>query len=215
MLDNLNALLEDQIKDLYSAENQLLKALPKMAKTASNEMLREAFEAHLEETKVHVERLQEIAKLLEITPGGKKCKAMEGLLEEGKEALEEEGEDAIIDAGLIVAAQKVEHYEISGYGSASAIAEQLNESEIVELLQMTLQEEEATDEKLSDISINQILPSATSSDEDGEDGDEGENDNGDKSRDKARSKGRDEGDNSQESQSKKSTTTTRKKSSSK
>lgn len=174
MLDNLNALLGEQIKDLYSAENQLLKALPKMAKAATNDSLRECFEAHLEETKIHVERLQEIARILKISPGEKKCKAMEGLLEEGKEVLEEDGNDACIDAALIISAQKVEHYEISSYGSASAIAEHLGEDEIMELLEATLEEEEAADMKLTDISLSEILPAADQGEEgeESEDGDE-------------------------------------------
>ncbi len=166
MLKSLKDLLEDQIKDLYSAENQLVKALPKMAKKASNDALREAFEAHLDETNTHVERLAEIADILEIKPGGKSCKAMKGLVEEGKEILEEDGEPSVIDAALIVAAQRVEHYEISAYGSARAIAEQLGEHDVVNLLQATLDEEKAADVKLSDISTDDILPRADNADAD-------------------------------------------------
>jgi ferritin-like metal-binding protein YciE len=146
MLDSLRNLLEEQIKDLYSAENQLIKALPRMAKAASSKSLREAFESHLDETRHHAERLQSIAQILEIKPGGKKCKAMEGLVEEGKEVLEEDGEGAVIDAALIAAAQRVEHYEISAYGSARAMADQLGASTIIKLLQKTLDEESAADE---------------------------------------------------------------------
>lgn len=168
MIDSLRSLLKEQIKDLYSAENQLIKALPKMAKAASNDSLREAFEGHLEETMQQVERLAEIAGMLEISPRGKKCHGMEGLLEEGKEAMEEEGEDASLDAGLIAAAQKVEHYEISAYTSACALAKRLDESEIATLLQETLDEEIAADEKLTGISQEEILPAASTDDEEAE-----------------------------------------------
>ena len=160
MLDSLKSLLEEQIKDLYSAENQLVKALPKMAKKASSPNLREAFESHLEETRGHVERLAAVAELLEIKPSGKTCKAMQGLVEEGKEVLEEEGADAVIDAALISAAQRVEHYEISAYGSARAMAEQLGETKVIKLLQATLDEESAADEKLSGISTDEVLPAS-------------------------------------------------------
>ena len=158
MLDTLKSLLEDQIKDLYNAENQLVKALPKMAKKATSEKLRAAFESHLEETRGHVDRLTAIAQILETKPGGKTCKAMQGLVEEGKEVLEEDGEDSVIDAALIAAAQRVEHYEISAYGSARAMAEQLGEPRIIRLLQSTLDEEAAADKKLSSISTGEVLP---------------------------------------------------------
>lgn len=168
MLDTLKSLLEEQIKDLYSAENQLVKALPKMAKAAASDDLREAFESHLEETRGHVERLQEIAGILETKPGGKKCKAMEGLVAEGGEVLEEEGADAVIDAALIAAAQRVEHYEISAYGSARAMAEQLGEQRIIKLLQQTLDEEAAADKKLTGISMGEVLPAANAAEADSE-----------------------------------------------
>jgi len=150
-MDNLFELLEEQIKDIYSAENQILKALPKMAKAANSLELKKAFETHRAETEQHVKRLTQIAEQLKIKPTGKKCKAMEGLVEEGKEVIEEEGEDSVIDAALIAAAQKVEHYEISAYGSARALAEKLGEEEVADLLQETLDEESATDEKLTQI----------------------------------------------------------------
>ncbi|MBC7771680.1 MAG: ferritin-like domain-containing protein [Pyrinomonadaceae bacterium] len=158
MLDTLASLLEDQIKDLYSAENQLLKALPRMVKKSSSDTLQRAFESHLQETKVQVERLEQICSMLEIKPGGKKCKAMEGLLEEGKEVLEEDGSADVIDAALIAAAQRVEHYEISAYGSARTFAETLGHTDIVALLQQTLDEEKAADEKLSGICTDEVLP---------------------------------------------------------
>ena len=146
----LHELFEDQIKDLYSAENQILKALPKMAKSSTNAQLRTAFERHLEETRGHVARLEQIAKELDFTPKGKKCKGAEGVIEEGKEVMEEfEGET--LDAGLIGAAQRVEHYEIAGYGTARTHAELLGYKKAARLLQQTLDEEERTDKKLTQI----------------------------------------------------------------
>lgn len=159
-MDSLRGLLEDQIKDLYSAEGQLVKALPRMAKAASSPELSEAFSDHLAETKEHVERLREIGAMLEIKPGGKKCKGMEGLIEEGKELLDKDGEASVIDAGLIRAAQCVEHYEISAYGSARAIAETLGLTDVAALLQATLDEEGAADKKLSALSEGGILAEA-------------------------------------------------------
>ncbi len=164
-------MLDDRINDLYNAENQLVKALPKMAKKASSEALREAFQDHLEETRKHVDRLTAIAEILEIKPGGKTCKAMKGLVEEGAEVLEEDGEDSVIDAALIAAAQRVEHYEISAYGSARAMAEHLGEPKIIKLLQATLDEESAADEKLSKISLQEVLPATDSAGEDEEEED--------------------------------------------
>jgi len=161
-LESLDELLEEELKDLYSAENQLLKALPRMAKKASSSTLKQAFTTHLKETEGHVKRLQQIAEMLEIKPGGKKCKAMEGLLEEGKEMMQEEGEPSLIDAAMIGAAQKVEHYEISGYGTARAIAEKLGQDRIAQILQETLDEEGATDEKLTEIAQGEVLSMAMS-----------------------------------------------------
>lgn len=159
-MNTLHALFEDNIKDLYSAENQLLKALPRMAKAAESPELAEAFQAHLAETEGQVGRLQQIAEMTGIKLGRKKCKGMEGLIEEGKELLEKEGEGAVIDAGLIRAAQCVEHYEISAYGSARAMAEQLGLKRVAKLLQETLDEESATDEKLTALSQSTVLPQA-------------------------------------------------------
>jgi ferritin-like metal-binding protein YciE len=150
-LTSLEELFQDQLKDLYSAEGQLVKALPKMAKAATSDDLREAFERHLEETRGHVERLDEIASTTGTKPTGKKCKAMEGLVEEGKEVLEGDGEGPFIDLALIAAAQRVEHYEISAYGSFRALAEYMGRTEVVQLLQETLDEESAADEKLTGI----------------------------------------------------------------
>ena len=152
----LEELLEDELKDLYSAENQLVKALPKMAKAASSPELRRALERHLEETKRQVERLNQIGESLEMKLTGKKCKGMEGLIEEGKELLEEDFDEDTIDAGLIGAAQKVEHYEIAAYGTARTHASLLGYNKVAKLLQQTLDEEGNTDKKLTQLasSIN-------------------------------------------------------------
>lgn len=158
-LKSIEALLVQEIKDLYSAETQLVKALPKMAKAATDPDLRAGFETHLEETKVHVDRLEEVAKFLDVSPKGKSCKAMKGLIEEGSEVIDEDGEPAVKDLALIVAAQKVEHYEIAGYGSARTLAEVLGFDEAVELLQATLDEEGQTDKKLTELSL-QLIPEA-------------------------------------------------------
>jgi ferritin-like metal-binding protein YciE len=158
-LTSLNALLTQEIKDLYSAENQLVKALPKMAKAASAAPLRDGFKTHLAETKVHVERLDQIATLLGVSPKGKVCKAMKGLVEEGAETIAEEGDPVIKDLALIAAAQRIEHYEISGYGSIRALAETLKLDEVVDLLQATLDEESASDLILTRLA-EQLLPAA-------------------------------------------------------
>lgn len=155
-LKTLNDLFIHELKDLYSAENQLVKALPKMAKAASNEDLRAGFEAHLEETKTHVARLEEIAESCECKLTGHKCKAMEGLIAEGSELISEDADDAVRDAGLIGAAQRVEHYEIAGYGTARALAECLGYDDAVKLLSETLEEEKACDEKLTELAESTI-----------------------------------------------------------
>lgn len=155
-LDSLETLFVHELKDLLSAEKQLVKALPKMAKGAASESLRVAFEEHLEQTKIHVERLETIFEKLGKAARAEHCKAMEGLIEEGADLLEEEGTPTVKDAALIGAAQRVEHYEISGYGTARAIAEILGHSEAVELLQQTLDEEKETDAKLTEIAMSEI-----------------------------------------------------------
>jgi ferritin-like metal-binding protein YciE len=147
-MNPLEELLQDELKDLYSAENQIIKALPKMIKGAESAELKRAFERHLEETKRQVERLNQIGEELGMKMTGKKCRGMEGLIEEGKEMLEELDEENI-DAGLIGAAQKVEHYEIAGYGTARTHAELLGLKRVAKLLQQTLDEEAATDKKLT------------------------------------------------------------------
>lgn len=143
-------LFEHELKDLYSAEKQLTKALPKMAKATTNDELRQAFERHLQETEVQIERLEKIFQQLDISYGRvEKCKAMEGLIEEGKKVMEEGLEPSVLDAALICAAQRVEHYEIAAYGCARTFARQLGHEDIAELLQETLDEEGATDKKLT------------------------------------------------------------------
>jgi len=144
-------LLIHELKDLYSAETQLIKALPKMAKAATDEDLKEGFTSHLEETKGHVERLEKIAEIMEFTPRGVTCKAMKGLIEEGGETIEEDAEPTLKDLALITAAQKVEHYEISGYGSVRALSEALGLTDVTELLQATIEEEGAGDKTLGSV----------------------------------------------------------------
>ncbi len=154
----LNDLYTEELKDLYSAESQLVVALPKMAKATSSPDLKKAFEAHLEETKGHVKRLEQIFEELKGSPKGRKCKAMEGLVEEGAELIKEkdEFEAEALDAGLIGAAQRVEHYEIAAYGTARTFAEQLGYQKAVSLLQQTLDEEYAADEKLTALATGSI-----------------------------------------------------------
>jgi ferritin-like metal-binding protein YciE len=147
----LKELYIDELKDLYSAETQLVKALPKLARAAASDQLRQGFEEHLEQTKGHVERLEQIFEMLDESPKGKKCKGMEGLIEEGSEVMEEDYEGGLLDAALIGAAQRVEHYEIAGYGTVRSFAELLGESEQVSLLNETLEEEKETDAKLTEL----------------------------------------------------------------
>jgi ferritin-like metal-binding protein YciE len=153
MEKTLKDLFIDEIKDLYNAEKQLTKALPQMAKKATSEELKEAFEEHLTETEKQITRLEQVFKELDMTPRGKKCLAMEGLIEEGKGIMEEIDESATLDAALIASAQKVEHYEIASYGTVKTYAEQLNYSKSVELLQDTLEEESAANEKLTELAM--------------------------------------------------------------
>jgi ferritin-like metal-binding protein YciE len=155
-LKTLQALYVDELKDLYSAENQLLKALPKMAKAATAPELKEAFENHLEETRGQVERLETIFEELDVSPKGKKCKAMEGLVEEGSEMIKEEAEPTVKDAGLIAAAQRVEHYEMAGYGTVRTFATLLGYEKAAKLLQETLDEEAGADEKLTELANSVI-----------------------------------------------------------
>ena len=149
-MNPLHELLVDELKDLYNAENQIIKALPRMAKKANNEQLRRAFETHLQETRGQAERLEQIAQEMDFSLRGKKCKAMEGLLEEGKEVMQE-FEDDTLDAGMIGAAQKVEHYEIAAYGTARTHANLLGLKKVARLLQQTLDEEARTDKNLTQL----------------------------------------------------------------
>jgi len=155
-LESLQDLLISELKDIYSAENQILKALPKMAKAAASDDLKAAFKTHLEETKGQVERLDQIFEMLEASPRGKKCKAMQGLIEEGSELLSEDADPYVLDAALIAAAQKVEHYEIASYGCVRTWAQELGFDEVVELLEATLDEEKATDEKLTELAESHV-----------------------------------------------------------
>jgi ferritin-like metal-binding protein YciE len=153
---SIRQLYIDELKDLYNAETQLTKALPKMAKASSNAELRQAFEEHLRQTSEHVSRLEQIFEMLDESPSGKKCLGMEGLVKEGSETMQEKYDDPVKDAAIIGAAQRVEHYEIAGYGTVKAFAELLGENEHVSLIEQTLEEEKQTDEKLTQLaeSIN-------------------------------------------------------------
>ena len=159
-LDTLQKLYTNELRDLYNAEGQLLKASPKMAKAASSEELKNAFEKHLEQTKSHVERLEQVFEELDENPKGKTCRAMKGLVEEGSEILQQDGEESVLDAGIIVAAQKVEHYEIAGYGSVRTFAHLLGQNKAAELLQTTLDEESETNELLNKLAESIINPEA-------------------------------------------------------
>ena len=162
-MSTLRESLLDELADIYDAEKQLIKALPKMAKAAEEQELKDAFTAHLGETENHVERLNQIFELFGKTPRAKKCKGMEGLIEEGKEIMEEGLEPDVLDAALICAAQKVEHYEIAGYGCVRTFAQQLGHEDVAELLQETLDEEGNADKKLNEIAetvVNQEAEAA-------------------------------------------------------
>jgi ferritin-like metal-binding protein YciE len=151
-LESLNDLFVDQLRDLYDAENQLIKALPKMAEAANSDELRQGFEEHLEQTKGHAQRIEQIFEQLGEKAKGKKCKGMEGLIKEGSETLEEDITDEDVkDAAIIAAAQRVEHYEIAGYGTARTFANLLGEEEAASLLEQTLDEEKETDAKLTEL----------------------------------------------------------------
>jgi len=155
-ITTLEEVLTDELKDIYSAENQLIKALPKMARAAESNDLRQAFEKHLEQTRLHAQRIEEICGDLKVKPGGKKCVGMEGLIEEGKEVLQSDGEPEPLQAALIGAAQRVEHYEIAAYGTARAHAKQLGYMKAVDLLGQTLEEEKEADELLTKLAENRI-----------------------------------------------------------
>jgi ferritin-like metal-binding protein YciE len=150
----LKELYLDELKDLYSAENQLVKALPKMAEAATSADLKAGFKEHLKQTEEHVRRLEKIFKALGDSREGKKCKGMEGLIREGSEMIDEDPGDEELDAGLIAAAQRVEHYEIAGYGCVATYAKILGEDEAVTILRTTLEEEKTTDKKLTSLAEN-------------------------------------------------------------
>ena len=168
--NRLKHLYVEELKDLYSAENQMVKALPKMIKAATSEDLRAGFEEHLEQTKGHVSRLEEIFQALGESPKGKKCKGMEGLIKEGGEMIEEDPAPEELDAGLISAAQRVEHYEIAGYGCVSTYAKLLGEDEAESLLRETLEEEKKTDSKLTELAESINLEAAGSDESEKEEG---------------------------------------------
>jgi ferritin-like metal-binding protein YciE len=150
-LETLRDLYVEQLHDLYSAETQLVKALPKMAKAASHPQLQRAFQTHLSQTEQHVQRLEQLFKQLGAKPKSQTCKGMEGLITEGEEMIKMKGDPAAIDAGLIATAQRVEHYEIAGYGCVRTYAQQLGDQQAVQLLQQTLNEEGATDKQLTQL----------------------------------------------------------------
>lgn len=166
MPTNLREALVDEIRDIYNAEKQIVKALPKMIKGATSDELREAFESHLEETHGQVNRLERVFELLDEKPRGKHCAGMAGILEEGSETLEEDAEDAVMDACIIAGAQRVEHYEITAYGTVIAWAEALGLNEVAEVLGESLAEEKAADEKLSAIAESGINDAATAGESD-------------------------------------------------
>ncbi len=170
-LATVKDLLEEEIKDLYSAEKQLTKAIPKMAKGSNNEALASAFESHLKETENQITRLEKVARILGTEPTGKKCKGMEGVIEEGSEALEEDGDENVLDLGIIGAGSRVEHYEMAGYTTAILLAQQLGENEVVSLLNETLKEEQAAENKLRGIA--QTIVKSAPTEEKGEDEDKG------------------------------------------
>jgi len=164
-LEDLEDLFKEDLKDVLHAENQIIKALPKMIKTASNEELKAGFTKHLEETKVHVSRLEQVMEELGMPVKGKVCKAMQGIIEEGKEVMEEDAEEDVMDAALIGAAQKVEHYEIATYGTLCTYADLLGIKNAKKLLGQTLAEEKLTDEKLSKLAISVVNLDAVSADD--------------------------------------------------
>lgn len=159
-LENLEKLFLHEAKDLYDAENQILEALPEMIEKAGDDELRKTFEEHLEETRDQVDRLEEIFRELGEDPGGQRCEGMQGLIEEGEEMLEEDADPAVLDAGMIASAQRIEHYEIAGYGTAATYAEMLEKGKAAELLKETLSEEKNADRKLNEIAKRRINPRA-------------------------------------------------------
>jgi ferritin-like metal-binding protein YciE len=189
-LETLEQLLVHELQDLYNAENQLLKALPKMAKRAGSQELREALEEHLGQTEMQAQRLERALSLLDAPVKGRHCDGMQGIIDEGRKLMEEDPSEDVLDAGLIASAQKVEHYEIAAYGSVKAWAELLGQDEITSLLEETLQEEESADRKLSEIAestVNAEAAMGNSGDEEDEEGeDSAESGDGEKAKRAAR-----------------------------
>jgi ferritin-like metal-binding protein YciE len=172
-METLRELYIEELRDIYDAENQLVKALPRMAKAATNEELSAAFEEHLDQTETQIERLNEIFEMLEQKPKGGKCEAMKGLIEEGKKLMEEDADEDVLDAVLIASAQKIEHYEIASYGTLRTYAEQLELDEQADLLQEILDEEKDTDDNLTELAMTCInLAAEGEEDEDDEDAEE-------------------------------------------
>ncbi len=161
-LDTMQDLFVDQVLDLYSAESQIVKALPKMADAATTPDLQRGFHEHLEQTKTHVDRLRQICDDLNIPINGSSCKGMEGIIDEGKDFVSAKGDPVVRDAGLIAAAQRVEHYEISGYGTARTFANRLGYSKAAQLLEQTLTEEKQTDQKLTNLAEREVNQKAQS-----------------------------------------------------
>jgi ferritin-like metal-binding protein YciE len=164
-MESLRDLYVDKLKDLYSAENQILKALPRMIKNTTTPELQQALEDHLALTETHVQRIEQITSNLGERPKGKKCVGMEGLIEEGKELLKEKADADVLDAGIIAAAQSVEHYEIAGYGTARAWALMLGHADAADLLQQTLDEEKEADRLLTSLAENRINEMAEDQDD--------------------------------------------------
>jgi len=174
-METLQELLVHELQDLYNAENQIMKALPKMARRATSTPLREAFEAHLAQTEMQAQRLERALTLLDAPVRGRHCDGMQGIIDEGKKLMEEDANEDVMDAGLIAAAQKVEHYEIASYGSVKAWAELLGHEEVTALLQETLSEEESADRKLSQLADSEVnSEAAMGAGEDDSDEDTGE-----------------------------------------
>lgn len=161
-IESLQDLLQHELKDLYSAENQIIKSLPKMIKEAKNDKLRKGLEMHLEETREQATRLEQIADKMGFGPGGHTCKAMKGLIEEASEMLKEDAPDEVKDAGIIAQAQRIEHYEIAGYGTARTLAEQCGLADVAKLLAKTLEEEKTADQKLTDVAVSRVNKQAAS-----------------------------------------------------
>ena len=164
-IESLEELLQDELKDIYDAEKQITKALPKMAKKASSDELRQAFEEHLRQTEQQIERLEQVFEQLELPARGKKCEGMKGLLEEGQTMMSEADDDATRDAVMIASAQKVEHYEIAAYGTVRTWANLLGKSEVASLLEETLEEEKETDQRLTGIAEAMVNPEAAKDEE--------------------------------------------------